>query len=299
MQGGKHLNRYVGMILGLLLASTVIATACGGGDKTIRTGDGNVTLSKDVPDNFPDDFPIYPDADFKGGYEGESGGVEGVVGTWETGDSLDDVSAFYDEKLADGEWISAANGSSGDGAYWNGENSDGSKIAIVTATPAGDNVSLVIIIGDNTSPSSDEDTSTTDDGSDDDTPTSSDSGNDDAELPQAVELNDGYPSDSVPLPSNARVTSSTSFNQGGAETHFIEFYSQDSAAEVADYFKDELTGNGWVESFTSNTNGELFATYARSDDADTVTNNGVVVTIRDSDVAGYVQVAISVSLVEG
>jgi len=292
----------MGIALGMLLTLGLVASACGGGDDDNPFVPGDQDVSEDLVDEFPDDFPVYPGADIQGSYRGESGGQEGIVAIWSTGDSLEDVSDFYDEELADGPWKSNANGTAGDSAYWNAENEDGSRSAYVTVASQEGDTAITVIVGDNPDSSSGDGDATPDDsgdGDDDPTPDDSDDGGQPAaELPDEVELNDDFPSDSVPLPDNARVTSSTSFSQGGSNTFFVEFYSEDSAEEVQDYFDRELTGNGWTESFTSSSNGELFATYARADDPDGATNNGVVVTIRDSDVAGYVQVSLSVSVVE-
>jgi hypothetical protein len=297
-----------GIIAALALLGVTMFAACGGDDKTIATDDGEITLSDDLPDEFPDDFPIYDGADLQGSYRGESEGVEGLVATWTTGDSVEDVAAFYEQELESGEWTTQSKGNQGAlGSFFFALNSDESKVAYVYISGNDDDTTILVTVGDNDGSLTGDDGSS--DGSDDGSSDGSDDGSDDsgsddgssgdngddgssgsAELPDEQDLPDDFPSDRVPLPGDARITGSSSLSSGGTDTFFVEFYSQDSADEIADHFKSELPGNGWTESLSSESDGEIFLSFAPEGGEST---SGVTIIIADAPVEGYRLVSLS------
>ena len=268
------------------------AVACGGGsEKTIDLGDGNkVTIGDDLPDSFPDDFPIYDGADLQNAVEGEQEGIRGVVATWTTGDDFDDVKSFYARELSDGPWKSTGDGTSSGSAFWTIENDSGGQVGYVTLVD-GDVVAITAIVGDDSSAAADEGA---DDGSDSGDDSGSDSSADPGttDLPDEVALSDDFPRDKVSLPDDARVTGSSSVNAGGAQTHFIAFYSKDSIDDLAAFFKDDLEGKGYGQSFQSSDGTGVYASYAENDDGTGVI---VIVTISEGDVEGYRQVGLQVT----
>ena len=317
-----RLLRWV-MVLMALVALT--AYACGGGDDDNGDGGnggdgdgGDVTgscgdvpgivggVSDDLSDDFPDDFPIYDGADFKCGYNGESNGVSGVAGIWGTGDDIDDVKTFYDDELGgDGPWTAASDGTSAGSSFWIVSHDDG-KGGIVTVTEDGDDVAITVVISDdlNDLPNGDGDSSDGDSGSDDDDSSSDgDSGDDDGptsdndpgivdgDLPEEVDLPDDFPTD-VPLPDDIRVTNAFSSSSAGIDTFIVEFLSQDSIDDLRSHFKDAFEGQSWTQSFQSESNGQVFDTYAENDDG---TGTAVTVTISESDVSGYNTVGLTVA----
>jgi hypothetical protein len=298
----NRLRFYIAALLVLLVAG--FAVACGGDDKTIATEDGEVTFSDDLPDEFPDDFPVYDGADLQGSYRGESEGVEGIVATWTTGDSIDDVAAFYEEELDGDNWKIESQGSQGSfGSFYFALNSDDSKMAYVLISRSDDETTILVTVGDNDGSvpggdgsSGDDDSGDGSSGDDSGDAGSSDDGSGDdgssgsADLPEEQDLPDDFPADRVPLPSGARVTSSSSLSSGGTDTHFVEFYSQQSADELADYFKSELADKGWTESLSSESNGEMFLSFSEGEAG----TSGVTIIIADSPVDGYRLVTISV-----
>jgi len=296
------LNRLRFGALGVVaLMGIAFFAACGGGDdKTIDTGDGKVTISDDLPDEFPDDFPVYDGADLQGSYQGESEGVSGTVATWTTGDSADDVTNFYKDKLNGDNWKIQSSGTSGGGSFFVVLNKDESKAGYVVIGEADGDTSIIVTVGDNDgSVSGDdsgdnasgddvEDTSGEDNAGDDG---SSDEGSTDAQLPEEQDLSDDFPSDRVPLPDDSRVTSSSSISSGGQNSFFVEFYSKKSADELRDYFGDTLTGKGWTEALASEADGDVYLSYTNSETSATAS---VTVIITDADVEGYQTVTLSV-----
>ena len=140
--------------IAIVFATALLATAaCGGGDdKTIDVGNGDeVTLSNELPGDFPDDFPIYEGADLQGATEGEQEGIRGIVATWTTGDDFEDVRSFYESAFDGGAWKSSGNGNAGGTAWWSLEESDGDQVGYVAVTD-GDGVSIIATVGDDPNP---------------------------------------------------------------------------------------------------------------------------------------------------
>ncbi len=271
--------------LWLTVAIVSLATfACGGGDKkTIDIGNGdNVTIGTDLPDSFPDDFPIYDGADLQGAVQGEQEGISGTVATWETGDDFADVKKFYADALKDGPWKSVGDGTIADSAFWSVENSAGDKQGYIQIADA-DPTTIIVVVGDAAGDL------VPDDGADD-TDTGSDSGG--GELPKAVDLPDDFPSDRVPLPDDIRITNASSVNASGTQSFLVQFYSKDSTDDLAAFFKDGLEGKGFTQSFQTAQDGGVYAAYSENDDG---TGAIIAVTVTDGDVEGYRSVFLQVT----
>lgn len=284
------------------VATAAIAVGCGGDDDkkiNIPGTDGDVTVSDDLPDDFPKSIPIYDDADFQGSISGETEGIEGSVATWTTGDSAEDVSAWYEDKLKDIDgWKVTSSGEFGGGGFWALENDDGTKAAYINVA-GGDDTSILITVGDNPDGSSGDSDETPDDGSGSDEPTPDD-GDDGGssgggDLPPEANLSDDFPEDRVPLPDGARVTSSSSFEGGGTKTFLVEVYSKDSIDDIASFYESEMPGNGWTNSFKSESDGVVSHVYSTEDESGSSTN-GATITISESNVDGYNLVGITVML---
>lgn len=61
----------------------------------------------ELPENFPKDFPIYPEAKLTSSWTASGEETEGLSLVWETNDSTDKVAAYYREKLAESGWKSS------------------------------------------------------------------------------------------------------------------------------------------------------------------------------------------------
>ena len=299
------------LILGLvaLVATGAILTACGGDDKkTFDLGDGNeVSVGGGIPDDFPDDFPIYPGADVQGSYTGEQDGVSGSVVIWETGDSVDDVKAFYEAEFDGSPWAAEGSFNSAGSTLIGFTNSDSNKTGAVTLGESDGKTTISVIIGDDTSGggSSDGDDSSSDG---DDSPSDGDSSSDgddsssdgdgssgSADLPEEIDIEDDYPADDIPLPDGARVTQSSSISAGGSNTIFVTMYVDQSVDDLEQYYKDTLADAGYTESFSTSSGGEVFLTFTKGDT--TTSPESATVTLTESDVEGYTLVNISLSIV--
>jgi len=77
-----------------------------GGKVTFENSEGEVSFEAGgtLPEGFPKDFPIYPDAKVASSFTANNEGKEGVSVVWETGDSVGDVSGFYKTNLVASGW---------------------------------------------------------------------------------------------------------------------------------------------------------------------------------------------------
>ena len=85
----------------LVLLMPVAVIACDDDDPELPE---DITQSEDLPASSPDDFPIYPESELEGVITSTEEGASGDVATFQTDDSVDDVTAFYEEELDGGDW---------------------------------------------------------------------------------------------------------------------------------------------------------------------------------------------------
>lgn len=263
--------------------------ACGGDDKSLDLpGGGSITEGK-LPDDWPDDFPVYDGAKLLGGISEIVDGSAAISATWETGDSADDVKEFYDEAFADGPWKSESSGVVGGGSFWLAIKGDGAP-AYVTVADGGDNKRLIVaVIGDTAGDIVDPGAGSNDDATADAADPDSDPRG--GTLPDEVALPDDFPAD-IPLPDDIRITNASSVNVSGAQSFLIQLYSKDSSDDLAAFFKDELTAKGFTQSIQTSQDGGIYAAYSENEDGSGAI---VIVTVTDGDVEGYRQVTLQIT----
>jgi hypothetical protein len=73
------------------------------GTVEISSEDGKQTFStkSDLPDNYPSDIPVYPNATVTSAI---TNGEAGSLVTWKSSDSVEDVSNYFEKELADQGW---------------------------------------------------------------------------------------------------------------------------------------------------------------------------------------------------
>ena len=299
------MQRILTGFLVLLIACGMVAAACGGGDDdtTIETDDGEVTVSDDLPDDFPDEL-LYDGADVAGTISGESDGQEGTYVTLETDDSVDDVTSWYESSLADNGWEEESSTSAGGVTILGARKDD--VATVISIGEADDNTSISVFYGTDPSASGDGDddgssgeddgSSGEDDGSsgeDDGSSGDDDGASGDADLPDEVEVDDAFPSD-IRLPDAILVTNSSSFASGGVETVQIIALSEETPEELSDHFTGVLEDAGYSEVLTTTSDGDIFLSYAKN--PDDPTEGAVIVTLTDdSSYEGYTDVSVSVT----
>lgn len=286
----------------LILGAIAVGCGGGGGKKTIDIGGGNkVSVGGGIPSDFPSSFPTYKGASVVGSLAGKNmGGVTGEWVSWETGDSVDKVTQFYNEQFKSGSWKATANGTANGSSYWMADSSDGKNTAYVMVSNASGKTNIVAVVGpkESSSSSSGESTSTSSGSATETSPTESSSSSSSSSgeatssssepLPAEVKLSSDFPTDRVPLPSGARITSDSSFSSSGTKTSSIEVYIKDTAANVSDYFKNEAPKHNWTNAASYSANGQYFLTFQGA------TNESLSVSIEDSTTSGYVKATIVV-----
>lgn len=151
--------------LTLFLFAATLALACGGDEKTIETEDGTFTVEAEeggvrisgeqegvgavsglfgenakIPDGFPKDVPVYPDASVVAGVAAGGGGMI----TLQTGDDPDEIVAFYREELTGEGWSLASEMDIGDQRILPIEKGDRNG-AVQISREGGDTTILIII----------------------------------------------------------------------------------------------------------------------------------------------------------
>ena len=291
------MNKISLLILPFLLVGAVAVACGGGGKKSVTIGDTKVDVSGKIPSDFPGDFPKYKGASVEGSATGSQGGIKGTVVTWTTGDSADKVTQYYTQAFKDGPWKSSAEGTASGSSYWSAESPDGKNQAYVMVSSASGKTSIVAVVGpkDTSSSSSSESTSTSDSSSSSES-TPSDSSSSEATtsssqpLPDEVNLSSDFPTDRVPFPSGARVTSDSSFSSGGMKTNAVELYVKDTPENVANFFKTEAPKHNWENAFSSQTNGQYLLTFSTS------SNEALTISVEKSDTDGYAKVSLTVAV---
>jgi hypothetical protein len=269
-------------LLILAIAALATAAACGGddGDTTVDlNGDGEVTAGDDLPDGWPDDFPVYGNADVTFGGRQTVDGNDSLVATWETDDDVGDVEVFYADAFQDGAWRTVRS-LDVEGTYtFFIEHQDGRAGQLLVGEDEGV-TTIFAAIGEEFAADG------APIGDVDETPASSPDENagEDEDLPDRVDLPDSYPEDRVPLPEGARVTSAASSTASGVASHVVQFYSRDSIDDVDAFFKRELEGDGFSQTVQSAQGDARFLTYAEGDGISGMT---VIITIANADVPGY------------
>lgn len=77
------------------------------GDKvTVTSEEGEFSFEEEgsLPDNFPSDFPIYPDVKLVSSWTAKGDGTDGLSLIWETEDSVSKVNDYYENELENAGW---------------------------------------------------------------------------------------------------------------------------------------------------------------------------------------------------
>lgn len=75
-------------------------------ENLVEEGSSPASIEKvnDLPSNFPEDFPIYPEASITEAVISRDEESEALSVFWVTPDSVDQVAEFYDDKLTEQQW---------------------------------------------------------------------------------------------------------------------------------------------------------------------------------------------------
>lgn len=248
-------------LLGVLAA----ASACGGGGEkeiTIPGGNGDVkvTTGGDLPDEFPDDFPIFKGAKLTGSVRGEQEGQTGFFVTWEGDASAEDVTDFYKTELDKDPWQVEGTFASAEGSMISFTRTDNKDLGGGVTVSGNGKTQFVVFMGWGAgiapSDETEDEAAPTPEEADEEEPSAQ------AELPEEMDLPRDYPTDVAPIPEGARITDTSSFTSGGQTTYAITFLTKDAPDDVAGFYSSEVPGDGWTETGTFSSGGEVSAMFA-------------------------------------
>jgi hypothetical protein len=208
---------------------------------------------------------------------------------------MTDVQDFYADELSTGGWRTLTTSTINDAVSIFFEKSGGDSAGQVTIVDDGGTTTIVVVVGEGFADGGDAgsggDGSDSSGGDATQIPDDGGSGTGDDELPDEVDVPSEFPSDRVPLPDGARVTSAITTTADGATSHLLQFYTKDSVEDVADYFESQLEGTGLAQTITSSQDGGVFAIYSENEDGTGLT---VTVTVSNSEVPGYASATLQV-----
>lgn len=113
-----------------------------GEDVTIKTKDGTISSSNELPSNFPKDFPIYDNAKVSGSLSTSNNDDNGSYVTFETSDSASKVTSFYKTELPAQGW--SVESESTFGELTTLSTKKGTQEAVITISRDSDNAKTII-----------------------------------------------------------------------------------------------------------------------------------------------------------
>lgn len=276
-----------GLLLVTLAGLLALAAACGGGEKevTIPGTDGKVkvTTGGELPEDFPDDFPIFKDAELTGTLQGEEGGQSGFFATWETDASVEEVTDFYKEELDKDPWQSAGVFSSTEGTVISFTRADNVDFGGGVTIAENDGTQIVVFLGEGAGLGAEGGAE-----GEEEAPPGEAQPPAEAELPEEVELPDDYPTDIVPIPDDARVTNASSISSGGESSFVVTYLTKDDAESVGDFYEAEGPGDGWSQTGRFSSGGAITISYQNEAEG-----GSLIVGIQESSsYEGYTEVSI-------
>jgi hypothetical protein len=247
-----------------------------------------VTTGGELPSDFPDDFPIFEGASLTGTVTGEQEGQSGYFATWETDASVQDATDYYKAALDKDPWKTAGVFSSGQGTVISFTRTDNENFGGVTISGDG-KTTIVAFLGEGAGAAPTEEaqvneqpTPKTEATPEEEAPSAQ------AELPDEVQLPNGYPSDVAPIPDGARVVDASSYTTDGQTTVAVSYLTKEDPDSIADFYGSKVPGNGWSETSRTSSNGEFFLSYENQAEGGEL----VVSVVSSNDYTGYTDVTL-------
>lgn len=106
--GGIFYRKAKDLVVGNIfsrLTGRVVDVEKNGEKVTVTLDEGEHSFEEgSLPDNFPSDIPIYPDAKLASSWVASGDGTDGLSLIWETDDSVSKVSNYYENELENAGW---------------------------------------------------------------------------------------------------------------------------------------------------------------------------------------------------
>ena len=156
--GCKSIEDKIGEEIGeeLVGAATGSDVEVDGDSVTIETEEGDVTIANDtgeLPDGFPDDFPLYDDYALDGASSVSGGGTTTYYVNMTSDDEVEDIYDWYKAEFGDGGWEL-----SGDVIYSDSSSSSGmltakqgkmeATVSMTSETDGGTTFGVILVVTD-------------------------------------------------------------------------------------------------------------------------------------------------------
>ena len=147
--GGIFYRRAKGLVVGNIfsrLTGGTVGVDNDGEKVTITSEEGEFSFEEggSLPDNFPSDFPIYPDAELASSWTASGDDTDGLSLIWETGDSVSKVSNYYENELKDAGWTLSFTSETEDSTTYAFEKNDVSGFIGITVEESKTVISLTL-----------------------------------------------------------------------------------------------------------------------------------------------------------
>ncbi len=147
--GGIFYRRAKGLVVGNIFSRLTGGTVDvdNDGEKvTITSEEGEFSFEEggSLPDNFPSDFPIYPNAELASSWTASGDDTDGLSLIWETEDSVSKVSNYYESELEDAGWTLSFTSETEDSTTYAFEKNDVSGFIGITVEESKTVISLTL-----------------------------------------------------------------------------------------------------------------------------------------------------------
>jgi hypothetical protein len=118
-----------------------------GGEKvtvTLEEGEFSFEEGGNLPDNFPSDFPIYPDAKLTSSWAARGDETNGLSLIWETDDSISKAGNYYESELENAGWTLSFTSETEDSTTFAFEKNDVSGFIGITVEESKTVISLTL-----------------------------------------------------------------------------------------------------------------------------------------------------------
>ena len=147
--GGIFYRKAGGLIVGNIFSRLTGGTVDvdNDGEKvTVSLEEGEFSFEEggSLPDNFPSDFPIYPDAELASSWTASGDDTDGISLIWETEDSVSGVGNYYESELEAAGWTLSFTSETEDSITYAFEKNDVSGFIGITVEESKTVISLTL-----------------------------------------------------------------------------------------------------------------------------------------------------------
>lgn len=145
---GKATNGLYNTFLSQMFGKGVTVDS-GGESITFKEGNSKVTVENQgkLPDEFPKDFPVYPEAQITGSWTSTGDRGTGISVVWEAKGPLDKIVAFYKSELPRNGWKVTSNFDSQESSTLSFEKED--KNGFMGVAKDNDKATISVTLGSN------------------------------------------------------------------------------------------------------------------------------------------------------